>query len=433
MRPSSIRRPSSSTPTRATSRWPRIWYRRRSPARCPGGTTLRTYEDPAAWVRKVAFNLAASRWRRARTAAAYARRQREQHIEGPTPDRVALHDALALLPEQPAARRHPALPRRYVGRRDRPAGERTRGHGEVLASAGAGPRSPPGCATRRRSTMPDQPQDDALVRTAFSDLYRLSAPYVRAAGADAAVTRARQRRRPPDRRLGRPGRGGHRHPGRHHRDPRPARTLQRDPTGGHLEPPRHRTPRRPTGRHPGGRAAQVNWPTPRSSVSTGTWAGICNATRARRHLPGGRADADRTVGSQQILGTARGDVNVDGVPGRADPALLRDQRGSGSNSSSWSPRRPLACTRWSGGWSRSSPATWGTTRWATGSRTSGTSASTRTVRSGPMWPTWTRPDNRRGNLAVVQTRGYRWDGSAFAQERRRDHIHRRPHEQRHSR
>jgi RNA polymerase sigma-70 factor (ECF subfamily) len=61
---------------------------------------LRSYYDPAAWVRRVAFNLAASRWRRSRIAAAYLRRQRAEHIEGPSPDRVALARALATLPER---------------------------------------------------------------------------------------------------------------------------------------------------------------------------------------------------------------------------------------------------------------------------------------------------------------------------------------------
>jgi RNA polymerase sigma-70 factor (ECF subfamily) len=56
------------------------------------------YDDPVAWVRRVAWNLATSRWRRLRTAQAYLRRQREQHVDGPTPDRVALTTALAQLP-----------------------------------------------------------------------------------------------------------------------------------------------------------------------------------------------------------------------------------------------------------------------------------------------------------------------------------------------
>lgn len=70
--------------TRAIMRWDKV----------------RTYEDPAAWVRRVAFNLAASRWRRGRVAAAYVRRQREEYVAGPSPDRVALVRALASLPDK---------------------------------------------------------------------------------------------------------------------------------------------------------------------------------------------------------------------------------------------------------------------------------------------------------------------------------------------
>jgi RNA polymerase sigma-70 factor, ECF subfamily len=56
------------------------------------------YEDPVAWVRKIAWNLATSRWRRLVTAERFLRRQREEHVPGPNPDRVALEAALALLP-----------------------------------------------------------------------------------------------------------------------------------------------------------------------------------------------------------------------------------------------------------------------------------------------------------------------------------------------
>ncbi len=59
---------------------------------------LARYDDPLAWVRQVAWNLARSRWRRLRTAQSFLRRQREQHVPGPTPDRIALTKALALLP-----------------------------------------------------------------------------------------------------------------------------------------------------------------------------------------------------------------------------------------------------------------------------------------------------------------------------------------------
>ncbi|GLY00779.1 MULTISPECIES: sigma-70 family RNA polymerase sigma factor [Actinoplanes] len=59
------------------------------------------YDDPVAWIRKVAWNLAVSRWRRARTALSFLRRQRaaETHSDGPAPDRVALVAALGTLPE----------------------------------------------------------------------------------------------------------------------------------------------------------------------------------------------------------------------------------------------------------------------------------------------------------------------------------------------
>jgi RNA polymerase sigma-70 factor (ECF subfamily) len=56
------------------------------------------YDDPVAWVRRVAWNLATSRWRRLRTAVAFARRQREEYVAGPDPDRVALVKALDTLP-----------------------------------------------------------------------------------------------------------------------------------------------------------------------------------------------------------------------------------------------------------------------------------------------------------------------------------------------
>lgn len=57
-----------------------------------------TYDDPVAWVRRVAFNLANNRWRRAKVAMRYLRGQRERQVEGPNPDRVAAVAALAQLP-----------------------------------------------------------------------------------------------------------------------------------------------------------------------------------------------------------------------------------------------------------------------------------------------------------------------------------------------
>jgi RNA polymerase sigma-70 factor (ECF subfamily) len=66
--------------------WPR-WHK------------LVAYDNPAAWVRRVAMNVARNRWRRMRAARAHARFHREQFTEGPSPDRVALAQALATLPE----------------------------------------------------------------------------------------------------------------------------------------------------------------------------------------------------------------------------------------------------------------------------------------------------------------------------------------------
>ncbi len=59
---------------------------------------LSTYEDPVAWVRRVAFNLANNRWRRAKVALKHLAGHREQHTDGPNPDRVAAVAALAQLP-----------------------------------------------------------------------------------------------------------------------------------------------------------------------------------------------------------------------------------------------------------------------------------------------------------------------------------------------
>ncbi|MGE5828648.1 MAG: SigE family RNA polymerase sigma factor [Micromonosporaceae bacterium] len=58
------------------------------------------YDDPAAWVRRVAWNLATSRWRRMRTAVTFARQHRDEPVAGPEPDRVAVIAAIARLPER---------------------------------------------------------------------------------------------------------------------------------------------------------------------------------------------------------------------------------------------------------------------------------------------------------------------------------------------
>jgi RNA polymerase sigma-70 factor (ECF subfamily) len=62
--------------------------------------TVSRYDDPVAWIRRVAWNLAVSKWRRARTALTFLRRQRtgEGQVAGPGPERVALVAALGTLP-----------------------------------------------------------------------------------------------------------------------------------------------------------------------------------------------------------------------------------------------------------------------------------------------------------------------------------------------
>jgi RNA polymerase sigma-70 factor (ECF subfamily) len=57
-------------------------------------------DEPGAWVRRVAWNLATSQWRRTLIAGRFLRVQREEHVPEPGPDRVALAAALANLPAQ---------------------------------------------------------------------------------------------------------------------------------------------------------------------------------------------------------------------------------------------------------------------------------------------------------------------------------------------
>jgi RNA polymerase sigma-70 factor, ECF subfamily len=60
---------------------------------------ISTYDDPVAWVRRVAWNLATSGWRRRATALAFLRRHPElAHAGGPSPDHVDLVAALAAIP-----------------------------------------------------------------------------------------------------------------------------------------------------------------------------------------------------------------------------------------------------------------------------------------------------------------------------------------------
>lgn len=61
--------------------------------------TVAGYDEPVAWVRRVAWNLATSRWRRARTALAFLRRHREESVPEISPDRLALVAAMKRLPD----------------------------------------------------------------------------------------------------------------------------------------------------------------------------------------------------------------------------------------------------------------------------------------------------------------------------------------------
>ncbi len=63
-------------------------------------STVSTYDDPQAWVRTVAWRLAASKWRRTKTAmAAMVRHGAPEHAPEPSIDNVALVAALKQIPE----------------------------------------------------------------------------------------------------------------------------------------------------------------------------------------------------------------------------------------------------------------------------------------------------------------------------------------------
>jgi RNA polymerase sigma-70 factor (ECF subfamily) len=66
----------------------------------PRWDRIRDYDDPVAWVRKVAWNLATSRWRKVRRLVSLTHPDSDQPMPEPTPDRVALRNALAELPER---------------------------------------------------------------------------------------------------------------------------------------------------------------------------------------------------------------------------------------------------------------------------------------------------------------------------------------------
>ena len=77
----------------------------------PRWETISTYDDPAAWVRKVAWNLATSRWRRVRRLTGLSHPDADRATPAPTPDRVALQIALGSLP----ARQRQAVVLHYLG------------------------------------------------------------------------------------------------------------------------------------------------------------------------------------------------------------------------------------------------------------------------------------------------------------------------------
>src|SRR5688500_17117393 len=56
------------------------------------------YDNPFAWVRRVATNLASSRWRHLRVVRSHTRRERAAHVPPMDPDHVALVVALRRLP-----------------------------------------------------------------------------------------------------------------------------------------------------------------------------------------------------------------------------------------------------------------------------------------------------------------------------------------------
>jgi RNA polymerase sigma-70 factor, ECF subfamily len=56
------------------------------------------YDDPEAWVRSVAFNLARSRWRRLTRATGVVRRLRREDDSGPDAGNIALMIAISRLP-----------------------------------------------------------------------------------------------------------------------------------------------------------------------------------------------------------------------------------------------------------------------------------------------------------------------------------------------
>ncbi|GAA2142910.1 RNA polymerase sigma factor [Glycomyces algeriensis] len=61
---------------------------------------ISAYDNPATWVRRVAWNLATSRLRRAAVLRRFLRWQRPVHDDGPGPERLDLEQALSELNER---------------------------------------------------------------------------------------------------------------------------------------------------------------------------------------------------------------------------------------------------------------------------------------------------------------------------------------------
>jgi RNA polymerase sigma-70 factor (ECF subfamily) len=153
------------------------------------------YDDPAAWVRRVAWNLATSRWRRWRTIRAFHNRQRaEPVVDGPGPERLALIEALAALP---AAQRR-AMVLHYLA--DLPVAEIADRERVPRAPCGPGctaaaSRRPPGSAPpTRRYRMPEELTEEQT-RAAFADLRAADLTFIRPPGSVAAQRTVRRRRR----------------------------------------------------------------------------------------------------------------------------------------------------------------------------------------------------------------------------------------------
>jgi RNA polymerase sigma-70 factor (ECF subfamily) len=156
--------------------------------------TIHTYDDPVAWVRKVAWNLATSRWRRMRRLVALDHPDADQVVAELSPDRVALQKALATLPP----RQRKAVVLHYLA--DLPISE-------IAALTGAAEGTVKSWLHRARTTLATRLQEFAAQpatgtvttttdeRHAAADLRDAAMPHVRPPGADAARRTVRRRER----------------------------------------------------------------------------------------------------------------------------------------------------------------------------------------------------------------------------------------------